>query len=102
MDAPRICVQVKSSSYPIEASVIRELQGVVGRLGADQGLLVAWGGVTKAATREVRQQFFQLRVWTSDDVVRELEAVYEDLPEELQGELPLKRIWVLATEDASS
>jgi len=43
MDSPRICVQVKSSSSAVEASIVRELQRVVGRLKADQGLLVAWG-----------------------------------------------------------
>jgi len=96
MDAPRICVQVKSSSSAVEAGVVRELQGVVGRLKADQGLLVAWGGLTHAADREIRQQFFHVRVWKADDVLRELTAVYDKLPGDIQADLPLKRIWSLA------
>ncbi len=99
MDRPRVCVQVKSSQNPVDVGVIRELQGVLGRIGADQALLVAWGGLTKAAEREVRQQFFQVRVWTSDDFVRELTAVYERIPDDIQAELPLKRVWALAGED---
>jgi restriction system protein len=96
MDSPRICVQVKSSSSAVEASIVRELQGVVGRLKADQGLLVAWGGLTHAADREIRQQFFHVRVWQADDVLRELTAVYYKLPGDIQADLPLKRIWSLA------
>lgn len=98
MDSPRLCVQVKSSHGPTDVNVIRELQGVVGRLSADQGLLVAWGGLTKAAEREIRSQFFQVRVWTADDLVRELTTHYDRLPEDIQAELPLKRTWVLAEE----
>jgi restriction system protein len=99
MDSPRICVQVKSSNTPMAAGVVRELQGVVGRLQADQGLLVAWGGLTQAAEREIRQQFFQVRVWNADDVLRELLAIYERLPGDVRAKLPLKQIWTLATED---
>jgi len=96
MDSPRICIQVKSSDSPVNVGVVRELQGVLGRLNADQGLLVAWGGLNQAAEREIRQQFFQVRVWTADDVLRELTAVYDKLSGEMQAELPLKQIWTLA------
>ena len=96
MDSPRICIQVKSSSAAVEVGVVRELQGVVGRLKADQGLLVAWGGLTRPADREIRQQFFHARVWKADDVLRELTAVYDKLPGDIQADLPLKRIWTLA------
>lgn len=99
MDSPRICVQVKSSSAAVNVSVVRELQGVLGHVNADQGLLVAWGGLNQAAEREIRQQFFQVRVWTANDVLRELTAVYDKLPGEIQADLPLKQVWALADED---
>ncbi len=99
MDPPRICIQVKSSNSAVNVGVVRELQGVLGRLNADQGLLVAWGGLNQAAEREIRQQFFQVRVWAADDVLRELFAVYDKLPGEIQAELPLKQIWTLADEE---
>lgn len=101
MDNPRICVQVKSQQSPVDVRVVRELQGVVGRVGASQGLLVAWGGVNKPTERELRNEFFQVRVWDADDLVRELTSVYDSLPEEIQTELPLKRVWALAVEDGS-
>ena len=42
-DRPRMCVQVKSSSAPLDVKVPRELQGVTKTRGAEQGLLVSWG-----------------------------------------------------------
>lgn len=39
-DAPRICVQVKSSAYPEDVKTIRELQGALNNFGADHGLFV--------------------------------------------------------------
>jgi restriction system protein len=99
MDPPRICVQVKFTSGAADASVVRELEGVMSRVRADQGLLVSWNGTTQAAEREVRQQFFRVRVWTADDVLRELTSVYDRLPEEIQIRLPLKPVWMLARPD---
>jgi restriction system protein len=57
------------------------------------------GWLTQAAEREIRQQFFQVRVWNADDVLRELLAIYERLPGDVRAKLPLKQIWTLATED---
>ncbi|MBB6345208.1 restriction system protein [Nonomuraea muscovyensis] len=96
MDPPRICVQVKFTQAPADVRVVREIQGVAGHMGADQVLVVSWNGVTRDAERELRQKFFNVRLWTSDDVLRELSAVYDRLPEEIQADLPLKRVWMLA------
>lgn len=98
MDPPRIAVQVKSTPDRLGANVVRELQGVVTRLQADQGLLVAWGGLTQSAEREIRQEFFRVRVWNAANVRSELLAVYDSLPGEVRARLPLKQIWVLATD----
>jgi restriction system protein len=102
MDPPRICVQVKFRAGPVEAEVVRALEGVMNRIRADQGLLVSWNGITQAARREIRERFFHIRVWTADDVLRELTSVYDRLPEEIRLRLPLKRVWMLATEDPDS
>jgi len=101
MDAPRVCVQVKSGTTPVDVKVIRELQGVRGRLGADQALLVAWSGLTKSGQVEVKDDFFRLRVWTSDDVIRELTTRYDRLPADIQAELPLRPIWALVPDEGS-
>ncbi len=66
----------------------RELDGVAARIGAQQCLLVSWSGITIDAEREIRTLFFRTRVWTADDLFRELTAVYDKLPEQIQAELP--------------
>src|SRR4029079_13982659 len=39
---PRIAVKVKAGATPADVSVLRELQGVMPRFGADHGLIVSW------------------------------------------------------------
>jgi len=63
--------------------------------GADQGLLVSWGGFKESVRKEARQKWFNLRLWAADDIVAALQDNYQQLPEELQAELPFKRIWTL-------
>ena len=95
-DHPRLVVQVKSQSSRVDVPVLRELQGVMRQFGGQQGLLVAWGGVTAPLEREAQRLFFEIRIWDAGDVVRELLATYEMLPEDIQASVPLKRIWTLA------
>ncbi|MGI4800326.1 MAG: restriction endonuclease [Janthinobacterium lividum] len=95
-DPPRLVVQVKSQDSAVDVTVLRELQGVMHQFSADQGMLVAWGGVTKALMREAHRLFFQVRIWDSGDVIRTLLQNYEGMSDELKVDLPLKRIWTLA------
>lgn len=94
-DHPRLVVQVKSGDVPVDVKVVRELQGVMKNFGADHGLIVAWGGYKASVPKEAARLFFELRLWDADELVKEVLASYERLPEALQAELPLKRIWVL-------
>ncbi len=98
LDSPRLIVQVKSSPSPVEAPVVRELQGVLSTHGADQALLVAWGGVNKIAQRELANQFFKVRVWDSDDFLEALLRAYPKLDEDIRADLPLKQIWAFVEE----
>lgn len=98
---PRIAVQVKSGSTPADVSVLRELQGVMPRFGADHGLIVSWSGFKDSVIREARQLFFEVRLWDSGDLVSALQKNFERLPEELQAELPLKRIWLLVEPESN-
>ena len=66
--------------------------------GADQALLVAWGGVNKTARQEVRSQFFRVRVWDADNLLDAVLRNYDKLSEELRADLPLKRVWSLVEE----
>jgi restriction system protein len=94
-DPPRLAVQVKSGASPVDVKVMRELLGVMPAFGADQGLLVSWGGFKESVRKEARQKWFNLRLWAADDIVAALQDNYQQLPEELQAELPFKRIWTL-------
>lgn len=53
-DQPRIVVQVKSQQSPADVSILRELKGTMSDFGADQGLLVCWGGFKETLIREAR------------------------------------------------
>jgi restriction system protein len=94
-DRPRLAVQVKSGDSPIDIKVFHELQGVMKNFGAEQGLLVAWGGYKSSVEKEAARHFFEIRLWDADDLVRMIQTHYEDLPDDIQAELPLKRIWTL-------
>ncbi|MGA4778069.1 restriction endonuclease [Cellulosimicrobium sp. AB352] len=95
MESPRIIVQVKSGGQ-ISEMVVRDLNGVIHAQGAEQGLLVAWGGLTKYARDAVYGQQFRIRVWTAEDVIDAVTRVYDDLPEDIRARLPLKQVWMLA------
>lgn len=98
-DRPRLAVQVKSSDSTADVSVVRELQGVMPRFGADQGLVVCWGGFKASALNEARQLFFTIRLWDSGDLVAALQKNYQNLPPDLQAEIPLKQVWTLVLEE---
>lgn len=98
-DAPRLCVQVKSSATPADVSVLRELQGILPSFQANQGLLVSWGGFKPTVLKEARQSFFTIRLWDSGDLLKAIMRNYDRLSDELQAELPLKRVWTLVLED---
>lgn len=100
LDAPRLCVQVKSQNSPADVTVYRTLQGTMQTFKAEQGLLVCWGGFNKVVLSEARQGHFTVRLWDSRDIVEAIYRTYELLPAEIQAELPLKRVWMLVPEDA--
>lgn len=99
LDHPRLCVQVKSQIAPCDVTVYRSLHGSMHTYGADQGLLVCWGGFTRAVQAEARSGYFSVRLWESTDLVKAILRNYEKLPAEIQTELPLKRAWMLVLEE---
>ncbi|MDY6868120.1 MAG: restriction endonuclease [Chloroflexota bacterium] len=98
-DTPRLVVQVKSGNSPVDVSVMRELTGVMSAFGADSGLIVAWGGYRGVVEKENARQFFKIRLWDADMLVKMVQENYEHLPEDIQADLPLKRIWILVPEE---
>lgn len=99
LDPPRLCVQAKFRRSPVDVNVLRELQGVMKTFGAEQGLLVSWGGFTNSALAEARPLHFQVRLWDADDVIDALLATYDKLPESIRTAIPLKRVWTLVQEE---
>ena len=100
LDAPRLCVQVKSLADPADVTVYRTLQDTMQTFKAEQGLLVCWGGFNKVVLQESKQGHFTVRLWNSSDLVDAIYRTYEQLPAEIQAELPLKRVWMLVAEEA--
>jgi restriction system protein len=98
-DQPRLVVQVKSGMQTVGVDVLRQLQGVLSTFNAQHGLLVSWGGFRETVYRESRHHFFSIRLWDAGDVVNELLRFYDVVPDGLQAELPLKRIWALVPEE---
>lgn len=93
---PRICVQVKSQDTPLERPVLDQLVGTMQHVGADQGLLVCWGGFKKTVINELPRLFFKVRLWDQNDLIDQFLAHYDKLDEDLRAEIPLKRIWAVA------
>lgn len=98
-DSPRLAVQVKSSDSALDVTVLRELQGVMRNFGADQGLIVSWGGYKNTTLKEATKIYFEVRLWDSDDVVKFVQEHYDGLSDTIQAELPLKRIWTLVPDE---
>ncbi len=98
-DPPRLCVQVKSGSGPLNVEILQRLHSSMKKVSADQGLLVSWGGFNSKVPSEARDQFFSVRLWDSGDLIQAVLDNYEKLSPEIQAELPLKRVWTLVQND---
>jgi restriction system protein len=99
MDSPKLVVQVKSQTSSVSDVVLQQLNGAIHRYQADQGLLVTFGGVTGPARAYLESQYFNIRVWTMDDIIESIYRNYDALDDEIRAKLPLKQIWVPISED---
>lgn len=99
LDAPHLCVQVKSQNSPADVTIYRTLQGAMQSFKAEQGLIVCWGGYNKVVLNEAKQAHFRLRLWDSRDLVTAIYRTYEKLPKEIQADLPLKQVWMLVRDE---
>jgi restriction system protein len=97
--SPKICVQVKSEQTPIDRATLSQLLGSMQTVGADQGLLVSWGGFKSTVVRELPQHFFKVRLWDQTTLLDQLFQHYDGLNEEIRAEIPLKRIWTVVPDD---
>lgn len=99
-DHPRLCVQVKSRDSHVDLPEYQALKGTMQTFGAEEGLLVSWGGFTQSVEKEAASSFFTIRLWGRTELVTALLANYDRLPKDIQAELPLKQVWVIVKEAA--
>ena len=66
---------------------------------AEQGLLVSWGGFKSSVDKQMPTQFFRVRLWDQDALINQILEHYDELPDGLRAELPLKRVWTVAAPD---
>ena len=97
--APRLCVEVKSESSPIDRPTVDKLLGAVTKFGAQEGLFVSWSGFRANVQKELAASFFRVRLWTQKELLEALFAHYDHIDDDLKAELPLKRIWTVAVQD---
>lgn len=97
LDSPRLVVQVKSEASPVGSPVVTQPSRAVSN-NADQGLLVAWGGLKKPAQDEMKRLRHNMAMWDADALIDRLFKAYPNLSEALRAELPFKQIWVLVEE----
>lgn len=101
LDAPTLVVEVKSESSAIDVKVVRGLHSAMVQHKADQGLLVAWGGVTGPARKEFQRDRTTFRVWDAEALLDKLFETYDRLPASTRAQIPLRQVWVLDDEETS-
>ncbi|MBY5442717.1 restriction endonuclease [Rhizobium leguminosarum] len=99
LDGPRVVAQVKSGSVTVDQPTLQGLIGSIQDTHADHGLVVSWGGFTSAVRRRTNELFFRVRLWGREELVNNLLAAYDRLPEDIRAELPLRRTWTLVLDD---
>jgi restriction system protein len=77
--SPKICVQVKSEQTQVDHPTLSQLLGTMQAVGADQGLLVAWGGFKSTVMRELPRHFFKVRLWDQNTLLDQLFQHYDRL-----------------------
>jgi len=70
--APRLCVEVKSESTPIDRPTVDKLLGAVTKFGAQEGLFVSWSGFKMNVQKELAASFFRVRLWTQKELLEAL------------------------------
>lgn len=95
LDSPTLIVEVKSEPGAVDVKVARGLHSAMTQHRADQGLLVAWGGVTKPAAREFQRDRTSFRIWDSEELLNRLFETYDRLPATTRARIPMRQVWVL-------
>ncbi|MEO6248008.1 MAG: restriction endonuclease [Sphingomicrobium sp.] len=101
-DGPRLVVQVKSGDVVVDQPTLQGLIGCIEDTRAGHGLLVAWSGFTNSVRSRSNELYFRVRLWGRQEILDALFSVYDQLPEDIRAELPLRRIWSIVQEEDSA
>lgn len=99
LQSPRIVAQVKSGTITLQHSDLQGLIGSVQDTQADYGLIVSWNGFTPPVRKRLNELYFRVRFWGRQELIDNLFYVYDDLPEAIRAELPLRRTWTLVPDE---
>jgi restriction system protein len=97
--APSICVEVKSGDTPADRPMVDKLIGAGQKFNAETCLFVSWAGFKSNVQKELARDFFRVRLWSRKELLEKLFAHYDRLPEEMRLALPLKRVWMVASQE---
>lgn len=92
---PRLCVQVKGRTSPVDLAEYDRLQGNIASFRAQHGLLVSLGGFTKPVHDRNEQSFFAIRLWGPDELAQRLLENYDSLPQDIRADIPLETVRIL-------
>ena len=92
----RICIQVRADDVPV--ATLDKFLGTMNDVGANYGLLVAWGGFKSNVEQERSNEFFKVRLWNQNDLIDQVLSHYEELDNYIIGEIPLKSFWTIASD----
>jgi restriction system protein len=98
LDSPKLCVQVKSGNSAVDRMTLDQLIGAMQNFGAEQGLLVAWGGFKRSVSSVRATQWFNVRLWDRDGFIDALLDVFPLLDEDIRSTLPFKQVWALSVD----
>ena len=96
---PRLCVQVKGRTSPVDLAEYDRLQGNIASFRAEHGLLVSLGGFTKPVHDRNEQSFFVIRLWGPDELAQRLLENYDSLPQDIRADIPLETVRILRQTD---
>ena len=94
-EEPRLCVQVKGRTSPVDLAEYDRLQGNITSFRAQHGLLVSLGGFTKPVHDRNEQSFFVIRLWGPDELAQRLLENYDSLPQDIRADIPLETVKIL-------
>lgn len=99
---PRLCVQVKGRTSPVDLAEYDRLRGNISTFRAQHGLLVSLGGFTKPVHDRNEQEFFEIRLWGPEELAEWLLQSYDGLPQDIRDDIPLETVRILRETEPES